>query len=57
MAPSFGERYLRAKFRFIDATAEALYSVLSRPAGVRAQAHLYFSEIFPDTLGQPIFGN
>lgn len=25
--------------------------------GVRAQAHLYFSEIFPDTIGKPIFGN
>jgi hypothetical protein len=24
---------------------------------VRAQAHLYLSEMFPDTIGKPIFGN
>jgi hypothetical protein len=23
----------------------------------RAQIHFYLSEIFPDTLGKPIFGN
>jgi hypothetical protein len=28
-----------------------------RDIGVRAQAHLYLSEIFPDTIGKPIFGN
>jgi hypothetical protein len=27
-----------------------------RDVGVRAQAHLYLSEIFPDTIGRPIFG-
>jgi hypothetical protein len=26
-----------------------------RDIGVRAQAHLYLSEILPDTLGKPIF--
>jgi hypothetical protein len=27
-----------------------------RDVGVRAQAHLYLSAIFPDTIGKPIFG-
>jgi hypothetical protein len=28
-----------------------------RDVGARAQAHLYLSELLPDTLGKPIFGN
>jgi hypothetical protein len=37
---------------------EAIFPINARSGrdiGVRAQAHLYLPEIFPDTLGKPIF--
>jgi hypothetical protein len=45
--------------RYLQAGVEAIIPVNARSGrdvGVRAQIHLYFSEIFPNTLGKPIFG-
>jgi hypothetical protein len=46
--------------RYLQAGVEAIIpinSISGRDIGVRAQAHFYLSEIFPDTFGKPIFGN
>jgi hypothetical protein len=45
--------------RYLQAGVEAIIPIDSssgRDIGVRAQAHFYLSEIFPDTTGKPIFG-
>jgi hypothetical protein len=45
--------------RYLQAGVEAIIPIDSssgRDIGVRAQAHFYLSEIFPDTIGKPIFG-
>jgi hypothetical protein len=45
--------------RYLQFGVEAIVPVNARSGrdvGVRAQAHLYLSEIFPDTIGKPIFG-
>jgi hypothetical protein len=45
--------------RYFQFAAEAIVPIdgsSGRDVGVRAQAHLYFSAIFPDTIGKPIFG-
>ena len=46
--------------RYLQVGVEAIVPINARSGrdiGVRAQAHLYLSEIFPDTIGKPIFGN
>jgi hypothetical protein len=46
--------------RYLQIGAEAIVPIDARSGrdiGVRAQAHLYLSELLPDTLGKPIFGN
>jgi hypothetical protein len=45
--------------RYLQFGVEAIVPIngrSGRDVGVRAQAHLYLSEIFPDTIGKPIFG-
>jgi hypothetical protein len=45
--------------RYLQVAVEAIIPInglTGHGIGARAQAHLYFSEIFPDTLGRPIFG-
>ena len=45
--------------RYLQVAVEAIAPINSASGhdiGVRAQAHLYFSAIFPDSLGKPIFG-
>ena len=46
--------------RYLQFAVEAIVPIngsSGRDVGVRAQAHLYLSAIFPDTIGKPIFGN
>ena len=46
--------------RYLQVGVEAIVPINARSGrdiGVRAQAHLYLSEMFPDTIGKPIFGN
>jgi hypothetical protein len=46
--------------RYLQIAAGAVFPMNARSGrdiGARAQVHFYFSEIFPDTLGKPIFGN
>jgi hypothetical protein len=46
--------------RYLQFAAGAVFPVNAgsgRGVGARAQIHFYLSEIFPDTLGKPIFGN
>jgi hypothetical protein len=45
-------RYLQFRVEAIVPTNAAS----GHDLGVRAQAHLYLSEIFPNTIGKPIFG-
>jgi hypothetical protein len=45
--------------RYLQFAVEAIVPINGRSGrdiGARAQAHLYLSEIFPDTIGKPIFG-
>jgi len=45
--------------RYLQFAVEAIVPINGRSGrdiGGRAQAHLYLSEIFPDTIGKPIFG-
>jgi hypothetical protein len=45
--------------QYFQFAAEAIVPInehSGRDIGVRAQLHLYLSEIFPDTIGKPIFG-
>ena len=46
--------------RYLQFALEAIIPINTasgRDIGVRAQAHLYLSELLPDTLGKPLFGN
>jgi hypothetical protein len=46
--------------RYLQFAAGAVFPVNARSGRdvcARAQIHFYLSEIFPDTLGKPIFGN
>jgi hypothetical protein len=46
--------------RYLQVAVEAIIPIDARSGrdiGARAQAHLYFGELFPDTLGKPIFDN
>lgn len=46
--------------RYLQIAAEAIIPINARSGsgiGARAQAHLYLSELLPDTLGKPLFGN
>jgi hypothetical protein len=43
-------------FQFAVEGIVPINGVSGRDLGIRAQLHLYLSQIFPDTLGKPIFG-